>query len=333
MPFLRKKHRKEKIGRLIAARYCKDSFMSEKNDKKNTKAADTDKIDINKSVFQVKKDIRKQRDEETARQQLEMAQKIADREKEKREAYERKIQEEKIELMRMKQGVLDESEATIHEEKEEEIKLTFWQKIGNFFYHNKWWLGLGAFFTALAIFLIADLMSAPRPDMTILMLCDNSAVGTSAYLEDYFSGFAEDFNGNGKVLVSVYYIPYSDDEVRNYTSGVSGKLSTYLSGTDSVMIIGNKKTVTDILVPEETLTDLSKLYPDDPHVKDYFYYIKDTDFAEQIGVPSGSITGDMFFALRTPIDPINGVNEKLQKTYDKDFPVFDRIIKSLSESN
>ena len=59
--------------------------MSEKNDKKNTKAADTDKIDINKSVFQVKKDIRKQRDEETARQQLEMAQKIADREKEKRD--------------------------------------------------------------------------------------------------------------------------------------------------------------------------------------------------------------------------------------------------------
>ena len=305
--------------------------MSKKNSNNTPETENDEKLDINTSLLKSRKDVRKQREEEIARQQLEMEQNIARREKEKREAYEKKIQEERIELMRMKQGVLDEAEATIHEEKEEEIKLTFKQKITNFFYHNKWWLGLGVFFTALAVFLTVDLLKKPNPDMTILMLCENYSVGNSVYLEDYFSQFAEDFNGNGKVLASVYYIPYTDDEVANYTSGVTGKLSAYLSSSDSVMIIGNKKTVTDLLDPKDTLVDLSKIYPDDPHVKEYFYYIKDTDFAEKIGVSPDCITSDMFFAIRNPVDPVSGVKAKLKKTYDKDFPVFDRIIKSLSE--
>ena len=301
------------------------------NKKNNIPEHDIDeKLDIEKSVFLTAKELNKLREEENERKQQEIERQYAQHEKEKREAYEKKIHDERIELMRLKQGLISEEESAIHEEKEEEIKLTFGKKIGNFFYHNKWWLGLGTFFAVLAVFLIADILRTPRPDMTVLMLCQNNDVGSSAFLEDFFTEFTEDFNGNGKVLASVYYIPYSSNEYENYTSGASVKLTTYLNSAEAVIIIGNKQTAEELLVPEQTLTDLSSIYPDDPHVKNWFYYLKGTNFAQKIGVPEGCITDDMFLAIRKPIELVNDSKKEMQETYDKDFPVFDRIVKSLS---
>lgn len=303
--------------------------MKDKNSENDVSKKD-EKLEINKSVFKVNKELRRKREEEQAKKEQEIAEKYAKREKEKREAYEKKLQDDKIELMRLKQGIVEESE-TIHEEKEEEIKLSFWKKISNFFYHNKWWLGLGVFFIALGSYLVYDLLSKPNPDMVILMLCDNNSVGNSTFLEEYFTEFGEDSNGNGKVLVSVYYVPYGDDDYQNYINGVQTKITTYLNNADAVMVIGNKKTTDNLLPPEDTLVDLSEIYPDDPHVKDYFYYIKDTKFAEHIGVDPSDISSDMFFALRKPQNVMNDSKEKMQETYDKDFPVFDKIVRSLSE--
>ena len=301
------------------------------NEKNNISENDIDeKLDIEKSVFLTAKELNKLREEENERKQQEIERQYAQHEKEKREAYEKKIHDERIELMRLKQGLISEEESAIHEEKEEEIKLTLGKKIGNFFYHNKWWLGLGTFFAVLAVFLIADILRTPRPDMTVLMLCQNNDVGSSAFLEDFFTEFTEDFNGNGKVLASVYYIPYSSNEYDNYTSGASVKLTTYLNSAEAVIIIGNKQTTEELLVPDQTLTDLSSIYPDDPHVKDWFYYLKGTNFAQKIGVPEDCITDDMFLAIRKPIKLVNDSKEEMQETYDKDFPVFDRIVKSLS---
>ena len=54
------------------------------------------------------------------------------------------------------------------------------------------------------------------------------------------------------------------------------------------------------------------------------------DIAEKLGVPKGSITDDMFFALRKPKDVMDASKEEMQETYDKDIATIDRIINDLT---
>ena len=103
-----------------------------------------DRLDIKKSVFEVNRELREQKQREEEEKQAELNRRIEEREKKRQEEYERRILEEKKELIRLKQGLIEESEE-LTEETEEPVKMSFWKKIGNFFYHNKWWIGIAVY--------------------------------------------------------------------------------------------------------------------------------------------------------------------------------------------
>jgi len=314
--------------------------MKEKNKKdisSNTSASkenspDNDKLDIGKSVFQTNREmLEKMRLEEKAKQD-EIQRVIEEREKKKQEAYDRRIREERIELMRLKQGLIEESE-TIHEEHEAPVKMSFGKKIVNFFYHNKWWLGIGTLFAFIVCFLVYSFMTKPHPDMVVLVIADNVEIGEMSKLEDYFEGFAEDTNGDGKVQVSVYYIPYSDDDYKNYTNGADNKLTTQLQSADSVIVIGGKKLVDMIGTDNDLFVDLEDIFPDDINVHGFKYMLTNTPFASRIGVDEKYVTYDLFIAVRTPTKLLYSSKKDMQKTFDKDWPVFEKIIADLAGSN
>lgn len=301
--------------------------MSKKDKEKLSEELDNDKLNINKSVFQVNREMHEKALKEQEEKQLELHRLHEEKEKKKREEYEKKILEEKKELIRLKQGIIEESEM-IHEEHEEEVKLTIPQKIGNFFYHNKWWLGVGAVFVMIFAYLIYSFVTKPRPDMVVLVIGEMGEIGNSENLDDYVAGFAGDFNKNGKTEVSIYYIPYSEDSYKNYANGVDTKMTTQLSSADAVIIIGNEK-VKDVLSPENNLVDLSEIYPDNPHIDKYFFELDDTDFAQRIGVDKDAVK-DTYLAIRRPRRLLYSDQDDMQETYDRDFPVFEGIINDLS---
>jgi hypothetical protein len=296
----------------------------------DTNETEEDKLDINKSIFQTNRELREKRQRELEEQQAIVDAEIAEREKKKREAYDRKIREEHIELMRLKQGLIEESE-TIHEEHEEEIKLTFRKKVANFFYHNKWWLGIGICCACIGGFLIYNLLTKPNPDMVVLVIADNEELGSMSELKEYIEGFAEDSNGNGKTEVSIYYIPYSDNDYRNYADGADTKMSTQLQSADSIIVLGGKKL--DELLGEDAkneFVDLEEIYPDNPHVTGYKFMLKDTDIGEKIKVGDDCITDDLYLTVRRPSKLLYSSQKAMQKTYDKDWPVFEKIVEDLS---
>lgn len=299
-------------------------------DKQNNKpnAENDDKIHVSQSVFQTAKEMQQQLLAEQEAQQREIERQLAEREKKKREAYERRLLEEKKELIRLKQGQVEESEL-IHEEAPEAVKLTPGQKISNFFYHNKWWLGIGVLITFIACFLIYDLVSKDRPDLIVLVVADNEYVGNSQELHKYVEEFTEDFNGNDEILVSVYYIPYTDSYQQNYATGTDTKLTAEFQSAEAMIVIGGEK-ITKILDPDTAFINLEELYPDNPNVKKTAFYLENTDFAEKLGITREALGDDLFISFRKPQKLLYTDEEEMQETYDKDFPVFDKIIEDLS---
>ena len=302
--------------------------MDDKKKKRND--SDDDKINVKKSVFQVMKENQQKQQEEIEQKQRELQKQAEEREKQKREAYEKKLMEERKELIRLKQGVIQESES-IHEEKEVEIKLSFWGKIKNFFFHNKWWLGLGTIAAAAAIYLTVDFINRPQPDLIVLLVGQYHTVGEESSIKEYFESLCGDFNGNGKTEVSIYYIPYdSDNEYANYANGSDTKLTTQMQIDDAVMVIAGN-TFKDMISADDILVDLSEIYPDDPNVNKQFYYLKDTDFYQKIGVNQNDVPSDMYITLRQPNAVLYSNAKDMKKTYEKDYPVFEKFIADISK--
>ena len=107
------------------------------------------------------------------------AEERAKREEKQRKAYEDKLRQERIELMKLKQGVI--SEEDIETVPEEVRTYTVWEKIGNFFYHNKAFIIVGIMLVALAAFLIYDFIRKERPDVQSMYIAAD-------YDMSYYSG-------------------------------------------------------------------------------------------------------------------------------------------------
>lgn len=255
---------------------------------------------------------------------------LAEREKKEKEAYAKKIQQERIELMRLKQGIITESD-TIREEPKQTEKLSFWKKIGNFFYHSKWWLGVTVIIGGIFVFLFVDYVTRVRPDMIVMLLTDDTEMQNhSQQLEEYLEQFTEDVNGDGKVQVDIYAIPIGDRiNETDFYNGNATKLSAEFQMGESVMVITDAK-ANEFIMADETLMDLSETYPGHENIRGNGYYLRHTDFATKIDYP-GNVDRDLSIGLRKPIKTSDS-KEKMQETYDVAEQVFLRIMEDLDNT-
>ena len=103
-----------------------------------------------------------------------------------------KESDEKRELLRLKQGLIEDSdiiEQDVHEEPEE---LTAVKKIDNFFYRNKWFVVAGVFFAAVAVFLVHQMLSREQPDLTVILAVysiDLTKSGNMQYIQSNTAKF------------------------------------------------------------------------------------------------------------------------------------------------
>ena len=302
--------------------------MKEKDKKSVPANEEEDKLHISKSVFQTSREMQEKADEELRLKREEAQRKYELKKKKAAEAHDKRLEQERLELLKLKTGVIDESEK-LRENDTAEVKRSFLQKVSSFFYLNKWWLSIATVLVFIGGLLVYDLVTKPRPDMIVLMIGMNQELGEQSELQDYLSQFTPDNNNNGKQFASLYYIPYTGIEKEDFVNNVPQKLTAELQCADSVVIIANKD-IGSVLTPEDTFVDLTELYPDNPHVKGYRFMLADTDFAEKVGVDKSFVSDDWFIAIRKPQDLIYSKKEDMQETYDKDFIAFDAIIRDLT---
>lgn len=295
------------------------------SDNKNNR--DDEKLDISKSVFQSVRDIKKKAEEDEEKRQLEIQKKIEERERKKREAYDRRIYEEKKELMRLKQGLIEDTEL-VHEDIVQE-KRTVRQKISSFFYLNKWWLGIGLAVILIVGFLVYNLLQRPRPDMKVLVVTKSSDIAASSGLAEYFQTFCADNNKNGEILVSAIDITLSGNDYVNYQTGNDTKLTAELESADSVIVIGDVN-LDSIVDPEMTFVDLEQYFPDNSNVKGCKFMLYGTDFAEKTGIPEDLMTYDLYIAIRKPTKLLYSSKDEMQRVFDRDIKVLEKIVDDLS---
>jgi len=120
--------------------------------------------------------------------------------------------DEKRELLKMKQGIIEESDI-IESEADKVVleKPTGMAAVENFFYHNKWFIIVGLFFGLLIIFLVHQTLTREKADMTVLLVTSDSLKAPNLYqkvndIELALEKYCPDFDKDGNVHVDVFMI-------------------------------------------------------------------------------------------------------------------------------
>lgn len=274
-----------------------------------------------KSVLEVARELEQQQQE-----QERLAQGLIRKQKEQeRLAYEEKLRQEKLELIRLKQGMIAES-GLIEENQEKKKKYSISQKISDFFYLNKWWLGIGGFFAALTGFLIWQVVTTVHPDMIILLVADDDLFNAacSEGISDLFEKYIDDVNQDGEVIVDVYYMPSSPTtQERDGYTGDNAKLFAEFQTGEAVLVISDSD-ADEFIVPEHTLVNLEEYFGEYQETEEMRFMLSGTDFADVLEYDE-SFDDDIYIGIRQVRETMDSI-EKMQEVYDISFPALEKFI-------
>ncbi len=248
-----------------------------------------------------------------------------------REEYAKTLNEEKIDLIRLKQGVIEESDK-VFPQKEPEKKYTVAEKIGNWLYHSKWWLGIACFCVFIIGFLVYDHLTKVDPDLNLLLVSHNYEIyiNTEA-LSDMLEKDCPDYNGDEKVLASVIYVPASKSTMEGggYTASYNTNLLVQMQ-SDMCMLMICDEGSDEYLTPDDLFVNLEELYPDYDFIDGYRVQLDQTSFSQWLNLKEDLNPGT-YLALRLPSANMSG-DEAMQTAYDKAIPVLESLLEQLAST-
>ena len=290
-------------------------MADKQNPKGSKKPKEPSVLDIARELEAQQERIREEQ-QEIARQQYE----------EERSAHAEQLRKDKVELIRLKQGVIEESD-TIYEEHPEERKFTLREKISNFFYHNKWWLGIASFFAFIIGFITWQIVTTVKPDMIVLLLVHDDFFNAACNerIGELFSQYIADENGDGRVAVDVYYIPASADTAdRSGYTGDSTKLFAEFQISEAVLVISDEG-ADEFIVPDQTLYSLEEDFGDYAQTDGVRFYLSDTGFADALEWDEGPLDKDIYIGIRKVRKTLDSEKE-MQKVFDVSYPALRQFI-------
>lgn len=212
-------------------------------------------------------------------------------------------QREKAELLKLRQGLVEDSVEFEERTEPQYEKPTGWKAVENFFYHYKIQLIIGIFAAAILTFMIVQTVTREQRDLYVLAISTGGSSGIYAKTNDIETAlerYCPDFDGNGYVHVGVNFIDlYTDGGYSEYTDAnnykfsaelFSGDSQIYLTDTGIIKLInevatsGTAEAETEEQDPEQVIqffAVLSDDYPDEQFYKDCGLQLNTTGFIEQ----------------------------------------------------
>ncbi len=292
--------------------------MAENEKKQQSEPAEETENKKGKSFLQTYREVNEKARSEELKRESEAEAARAERERQARAAYNEKLRQERLELMKLKQGIITEEELPKEEVVQREYSV--WEKIGNFFYHNKVYIIIAAAITAIAVFLIYDLVTTVKPDVAVLFIADEPQVQLiTEDIEDVLAKYAQDYNGDGKIKVRVSYTPASPDmeamSSMYYQGGDQVKISAEFMGSETIIIIGDESSFSIIGIEpgDGTFSDLSEYFPDDENVSGTSYKLSGTTLSEDIGC---ELSEELCVSFRYPFTAGLGGSGKIEQNFE-----------------
>lgn len=196
-------------------------------------------------------------------------------------------QRERLELLKMKQGLIEESEL-IPEDVEDEPapEMNAFQKVQNFFYYYKWTLVIVAAALIVVGFLVGQTIFREKPDIEVLVIgtdYETDIIGYSAQIEQAIEKYCPDVNGNGKIHAAVITIDlaaaetsgqYYITQMQMFDRELTGSACIVISTADFLSYMTN-----EVGASADVFADLAAPSADSPQ---YSVAVKDTALSEAL---------------------------------------------------
>ena len=236
-----------------------------------------------------------------------------------------KERQDKIELLKIKQGLVENSEVITPREKTPE--LTGWEKVKNELYYAKWIILLIAFFAIVISYIVYQTVTTPKADISVLVIAKEDYSLISDRIEAGLELYTPDFDGNGKVHVDVICIPTESTDPKlhsTYRTKLYGEITTgntmllLMDESAFVMLEGNDGYT--------AIEDERTLFPDSPAVNEYGFHIRGSQFAQDSRLDTDEIQSDLILGVRKIDSVTAGTDKKANKNHDKALTVMTNIV-------
>lgn len=237
--------------------------------------------------------------------------------------YEKHLQQERIELMRIKQGVQTDAELVVPEEKVK-VNYTRKEKRENYFYHYKTTTIVCICAAVLAGIFIYDIATTVHSDLEVMVVTPVAEFYEPKPLEEAMTALATDINGDGKIVVSISSTPINDPTAEGVDPQMYQANFARFAGEmqlNSTLLMVADDSVIKRLDITEVMTDLTALYPENEKVTPLGYYISGTEFAKSMGMED--ISDAVFIGVR---NIVGKPKEKSQAVYDNSLALLQKII-------
>lgn len=155
--------------------------------------------------------------------------------------------EERIALLKMKQGLIEESEIVPESGYEQAVERGFKSKISGIIYRNKIYVVLGTIFTLILVMLVVQLLTREKEDLYVLVVAYDRNSQMEYHINDIeetLEKYCPDFDGNGKVHVSVSFIDRTTrDSYSQYDDTSRQKLYSEFENGDAQLIIADEEII------------------------------------------------------------------------------------------
>lgn len=297
--------------------------------KKNRMNIDNPNL-VNEDDYEYEKELAEQereRRQKLEEEELAREQKKIQSERKAQKERDQKIAKDRLELLQLKNGVIDEEDATIKEEKSETIKLTGTAWLSNFWYHNKFIILFIAFITVTVAFIVYSEVTRERADLTVMMIADNGLAQRQDELEEFFEKYTDDIDGNGYVHVTVLCIPISDRLDYQTLDANTSKFVTQIQAGDAMIVITDSNTdedykaLMDATIPED--------FPGNKYVDELGFSFNSKVMAEELKYEY--MPNDVHMSIRFPAASMSIKLEESQENFDTSFKTYKRIVEDITQ--